>query len=333
MNSMTHLDTHTIEWRDGSPFSNISHEALLEVQTLNDRIRHDAVFYHPDQIDKGLAQKHVGADIRLLGRGSSHGIAYLCGDFVEIITAESDWQEGIPESDKKEAREMGKEEKERRENDAVWRAAYRAQKQIRRIVNANRCQYMWTLTLAPPGELNDKLYKTIPLASQRDYDSIRRVFKGFVRRFRKGAHPFKWIAVFELHDSARTSDKKRGTWHIHFATPDRLEYEDIMHFWSHGVVHFDDFGKPKKGVRNDEVRNPGAYMSKYIGKNFNKTNLHRKRYTRSRDTLSPHKISLDSFLAQYLHRCEKIVFSRCDKHEYEGTTYTRISLTYKLRSQ
>jgi len=284
------------------------------------RAQRDNVVYMPEN------------DLANLGKHREHGVAYVCGDFVEVCTLVSTHITGTDTAANAEGiRPSSKEEKDRQKERNIKKSSWRARKQVRRLVNANRCRYMWTLTLAPPSPENKILYDCIPLALQRDYDAVRMLWKAFLRRFKRelGGRTFKWILVLELHDSKRTSDEKRGTWHLHFATPDRLEWEDILHFWSHGHVRFDDFQKGKKGRRKGEVQNPGAYMSKYIGKNFDESNFHRKRYTRSRDTETPRKISLEEWLNCYFSVNDELVFrteqrfvSQKDGIEYISTNLT-----------
>ena len=270
-------------------------------------------------------------DMANAGKHREHGVVYLCGNFAEVcvqvstyVTGYGSPKEGLQKSEGEDSSEEAGEKNRRK-------AAYRAAKQVRRLVNTNECRFMWTLTLAPPSDENKINYQCVPLDKQRDYDFVRGLWKGFLRRFRREIkRRFRWILVLELHDSERTSEEKKGTWHLHFATPDRLEWEDIMHYWGHGHVRFDDFQRPKGGVRKHEVRNPGAYMSKYIGKNFEDSSLHRKRYTRSRNTIIPTRVGVDDFLQNYFRVGMEIAYRTERKFvDNEGNSYESINITYK----
>jgi len=309
-------------------------QSLLDKSEGLRRKRLEKDFCHPRACRDDLTRMPE-FDLANVGKHREHGVVYLCGDFVEVCTLISPCVTGLDNSDTRQVRESTEADRQDRQEKSRKKAAWRAMKAIRRLTNVNRCRYMWTLTLAPPSQENKIFYECIPLELQRDYDAVRGLWKAFLRRFKKelGGPTFRWILVLELHDSKKTSDEKRGTWHLHFTTPDRLEWEDIMHFWTHGHVRFDDFQRGKKGQRKGEVRNPGAYMSKYIGKNFDESNFNKKRYTRSRNTLRPTKISLDSWYNQYFQHDMKIVW--VSKREFktdDGKVFLNSSITYRRAS-
>lgn len=215
-------------------------------------------------------------DLATIGKQRQGTVAWICGDFVEQISTSSLWLTGIaPEPSDITRPPMTEEE-------ISTRCATRARKNVRRIINTNRMRFMWTFTLAPDGK--------IPLNLQADYNEVRKCWKAFIRKAYREFGRFPWLVVLELHDSSATSETKKGTFHIHFATSKRLPWKKVGEVWGLGFVRFDDFNKNRE-ERGGTVRNPGAYMSKYVGKCFAANSRHLKRYSCSRSVKRPQKVS------------------------------------------
>ena len=282
----------------------------------------------PDAKKRGTLNQEVA----LIGKQRVSGFALVCGDFIEVFQQYETWVSDTPTSSPNEGEKGEKEVAERKDN-AVKRAAVRAQKQVRRLVNANRMRYMWTLTLAPLSDENMRLYECIPLCDQRNYDRIRGIWKNFLKRLKRKFEALRWLVVFELHDSAKTSPEKRKTWHLHFATPDFVPVSWICKIWKHGRVDVQDFQKPKPGkAPRSPVNNPGAYMSKYVGKSFDASTFHRKRYSRSRNTVSPRKISLAQLYSQDKTNFHE-VFRNERRVKGEKGELVCLNLTYKIQTK
>lgn len=258
------------------------------------------------------------------------GQARICGDFIEVYITTSDYVMGGYRKPITDVSSKTEEKAKHDEISSIARSAKRAEKNIRRLVNCNRLRYMWTLTFAPPSEENAGKWKCVDIEQQRNISTVKRLFRNFYLTLQRKFPGIKWLVVYELHDSRQTSSMKRGTWHIHFATDCFLDFHLMVKIWKHGISRGDDFAKPKKGVRNGPVQNPGAYMSKYIGKNFDKTNRHIKRYSRSRNMQTPETISFEELLNRFpgltsLHE----TFHTTVVHEYDGLRYYNHNITYR----
>lgn len=261
------------------------------------------------------------ADIAQLGKRPQGTVTWVCGDFVEEISTSSLWLTGIaPDHTTGGKPPLSDEEINKR-------CATRAQKNVRRIVNTNRFRFMWTFTFAPYKEGMN----TLETQAQKDYHEVRKQWKKFLRKVYKAEGKFPWLVVLELHDSTETSDVKRGTYHLHFATNKRLNWKKTGMLWGLGFVRFDDFQKPM-AERGGEVRNPGAYMSKYIGKAFDKQTRGLKRFSCSRDIKRPAKLSgegLEKFLSTNQTTMEE-VFKQERVFECKDAIYGVCQRTYKL---
>lgn len=279
------------------------------MKTEGEPVMGNSLFYKTQDFALQLARKEVkyeekakvdfllipDADLAELGIRRGTTVARLCGDYVELFFTTSGWIEGKGATNT-QARDKDEEKAKVDSENACRRSAKRAMRQVRRLVNRNYLRYMWTLTFAPDSEPNRIKFRTSSREQQANIAWVRERWRGFYTKLRRRGIEWKWLVVYELHNSASTSEGKRGTWHIHFATDVRLDWEWVGNEWGFGYVRFDDFAKPKAGVRKTRVENPGAYMSKYVGKAFDKSNFHVKRYSRSRNMQTPEKIDLARLL-------------------------------------
>jgi len=269
-------------------------------------------------------------DLSVLGIHRMSGQARICGDFIELYITTSTYTIGSYHKPDKSVTTKGELRAKVERQSSIVRSAKRAEKTVRRLVNTNRLKFMWTLTLAPPSEKNDKIWKCVEIEKQRDISNIKRLFRNFYLRLQRAVSGCKWLVVYELHDSKKTSEEKRGTWHIHFATDTFLPFERMCKLWKHGISRGDDFSKPKRGARDKSVRNPGAYISKYIGKNFDESNFHIKRYSRSRNMETPTVIGLERFFEMFpgLETLTETYHTEVI-HEENGFTYYNHNVTYR----
>lgn len=233
----------------------------------------------------------------MIGRARSTGNVIFCGRHVEVYLAPEPQHIGAVTSGANVSSGTSVES----QASIARRVNARARKQIRRYVNANNLQGMITLTLAPPSPDNDKLYATVDLDTQRDYEAVRELWHTYKARLRKRLEGVNvdYVVVFELHDSDRTSPEKRGTWHIHVAIKaDDAIAQSMMSCWYHGRTDYQDFRYDKQGNRREvDIQNPGAYIAEYIGKEgaqFGTLALcSKKRYTTSRGLSKPKKKSIE----------------------------------------
>lgn len=324
----------TTAWIRDSPYS-VPNQSIYDTLDLAKRLAKKSIMMEEKaKLDSTNPSDNQAImpddDIAVIAIDRGSDCVRICGDFVEIYITTSHWIEGKG-AIKGASHDTNEEKAKERKKNSRIRSAKRAGKTVRRLVNTNRLTYMWTLTFAPPSITNNKSYDTIPLEEQRDAKRVKYLFTRFRLKLEKIYPNFKWLVVYELHDSEKTSDEKRGTWHLHFATERFLDWHLVSQKWKHGVVRFDNFQKAKKGVRDGAVRNPGAYMSKYIGKNFSDTNMHEKRYSRSRNMQKPVKTTLSEYLCQHptLKNHTK-VFHTFREFECDGVRYYNQNITFKV---
>lgn len=236
----------------------------------------------------------------MIGRSREKGNAIESGRFLELWLPYEDFHTGNGVEGEKKAKEHKPGEGKESHESIAQRVNHRARKQIRRIVNANDFRGMLTLTMALPSAENNEIYATVSGEKQRGYDHVRGLFKAFVKRCRRACLPFEYVAVFEQHNSEKTSEEKRYCWHIHLAVSSEIPYmADIRAMWWHGITDYQDYNYDKKGKKRDKtIENPGAYMAEYIGKageQFGERELLKKRrYTTSRGVKRSKKKSLSS---------------------------------------
>lgn len=247
------------------------------------------------------------SDIANIGKSRQQGVAWICGDYIECVLTSAHFLTGVAPEATPSAPKLPE-----TAASIAARTALRAQKQVRRIVNANNFRYMWTLTFCPSNaSMSEYYHHGMPTQDQKNYDKVRAHWKSFVRRMYSAFGKFAWLVVFELHNSEKTSEEKRMTYHLHMATNIYMDWFHVSKVWDAGIVRVDDFQRSVK-ERGGKVRNPGAYMSKYVGKNFEKNFPNRKRYSTSRDCKKPKKF-LYSEIAEWLVSVEKEECYRSEK--------------------
>lgn len=289
----------------------------------------ESPLFDDDGTQAGFWVAMPDADIANLGKSRQAGCVWLCGDYAECILTSTTYLEGVaPVKATEKNKSLSHEEIQKR-------VSLRAQKEVRRVVNAARLRYMWTLTFCPGNSKYAKKYNE-PVCNllQKDYEGCRYLWKRFIRKVSKRLPGFEWLVIFERHESKKTSAIKMGTYHLHFATETFLPWKEITEMWGHGNVRFDDFSKGRKG-REEAVCNPGAYMSKYVSKTFPDSEMYKKRYTCSRNISRPAKIMPETFFRepsasrQVVFRSEK-TFDFWDERMSIGGVYGVVQTTYKL---
>lgn len=224
--------------------------------------------------------------------------AVLCGKFLELTISPEKVHCGFSNS-----AAGGETNKEPETPESILaRSAARSRRQVRRLCNCNNLFFMHTLTFAVEhikyfkGELP---FVLIPLEEQKDRDKVVELWKAFARKLRKKEYDegrdLRYIAVIERHTGKRAHDTtiKEGCFHIHFVS-DRLYHKrQLQHLWQHGLCNHSDWTQGRKRKDLDEIDtlpapdNPGAYLSKYIGKDSEQTEGGKKRYWASKNLKKP----------------------------------------------
>jgi hypothetical protein len=131
-----------------------------------------------------------------------------------------------------------------------------------------------------------------------DWIVFCRKMKKYARKKRQN---FRYVALVEKHTGKRAGDTtiKTDTYHIHFCS-DRVWPKRLLQSkWRHGFCNFADW---RIGTRKNDLDaeygappcdNPGAYMSKYLGKDFDSEGeaFGKKRYWCSQHLRKPLKLS------------------------------------------
>lgn len=228
--------------------------------------------------------------------------AALCGDYIEITYSPElihGGREGGPKKaiigNPKELSEGAKETPE----DILKRSIRRSQRTVRRLCNCNKLYVLWTLTYAAQhidyyeGETP---FSIIDIETQKDREAVLEHWRAFARKMRREEQEagsiFRYVAIIEKHTGKRASgDKtvKNDTYHIHFLADKIYDKRRIQALWNHGLVNYSDW---RVGTRNGDLSNtyegkppdnPGAYASKYLGKDMAEEEVGRKRYWASRN--------------------------------------------------
>lgn len=182
-------------------------------------------------------------------------------------------------------------EQEERDIENRERAAKRARQNVRLKVKSLFADHLLTFN-----------YR----AAVFDRETVARDWKEFVRLFRVRYPLWSYVAVLEKHDSEKTSEEKRGSYHIHVAVKGRQDIKWLLRCWLLAIGQSRDdvaawlnSGKPlgEKSMGNVDVQGPekrwgskvqnwnagklAGYLTKYIGKEFTACVMHAKKYWHS----------------------------------------------------
>ncbi|KWR81186.1 hypothetical protein RN01_16710 [Cupriavidus sp. SHE] len=151
------------------------------------------------------------------------------------------------------------------------RAVQRARKRVRLLCKQIMADRLLTLTYRENVQDRERV--------ESDFKEFSRLMNRLVKR--TGKDKWRYVAVLERQE--------RGAWHIHLAVHGRQVYDVVRALW-HQVVGV--------GMGNIDVQNPkgnhagkvkewprhklAAYISKYIGKDAEDSELNAKRYWASR---------------------------------------------------
>ena len=148
-------------------------------------------------------------------------------------------------------------------------------------------------------------------------EECNKSFKEFMRKLRRKFGNFKYVCVIEFQDT-----NGRGAVHYHMIS--ELSYvsnKTLSEIWGNGFV---------KITKIDHVDNVGAYVSKYMVKDFADMRLAgKKAYWTSRGLVRPVVLygnDAEQIVIEYLQE-KKEVFSNSYESEYQGkTTYHEYNL-------
>ena len=267
--------------------------------------------------------------------------AYVCGRFVEVCIAPEGRPSGYADPGKGSS---GNKEPESK-GSIIARSAARSRRQVRRLCNCNSMFYMHTLTFAVDHIKyfqGERQFVLVPLDDQRDRDKVISLWKAFVRKLRRKevskGRDFRYVAVIERHTGKRANDKtiKEGCYHIHFVSDTLYHKRQLQHIWRHGLCNHSDWtvGRKKRDLDEHDTLpppdNPGAYLSKYIGKDGENVEGGKKRYWASRNLEKPvrifgQEVGIACAGGLEIYRNERVLLTTED-----GTNIKQTTLTYAL---
>ena len=224
-----------------------------------------------------------------------------------------DWEDNpdpaeIPEDIPENIRHLFERKKEYRKS-----AMYRARQTLRRLIlsNFDKNSKFVTLTFRD-GETEDI----------KDVRQTNPMFKRFIQRLnrylkKEGKPALKYAVVVEFQDK-----NGRGAVHYHMiCNLDWMPHEKLTEIWRHGWVGINSL-KAKMREDGKDVDNVGAYMIKYMLKDFNDERLRgQKTYWTSRGLIKPIEYKgMDAEAFMYIRKVNEMkeVFTSEYESEYHG---------------
>ena len=178
----------------------------------------------------------------------------------------------------------------------------RTKGKVKRLVQTNRLYFMLTFTFAFPDSPVDNIPGcrfSLTEEEQRDWEKVQKVANSRLTEIRKYVREklgkkFSYVRIVEPHDSEKTSERKRGTFHIHLVTSVEIPHKVLSELWGYGCVWMSDFEKGRR-IKPDGsveylgfVNDPGAYVAKYLNKGFESFRLPYKQvYSSSHGLVHP----------------------------------------------
>lgn len=269
----------------------------------------------------------------------------LTGDFLEVVRLPEKVQIGFEET-QVGGRTRALESKE----EIMERAARRARLRIRQLVNCNRLYVLHTLTYAvahPQYFRGERPFDIVPTDAQKDRDQVIMHWQSFRRRMQvyaeKKGVAFEYVTVIEKHTGKRAKGDvtvKQDTYHIHFVSNRVWGKRLLQAKWKHGFCNFADWtqGRKSNDLQEDydgsPPDNPGAYMSKYVGKDMecereDVNGLYKKRYWASQHLLQPVSVHGEGIL-DLLRDGYQVTYTRKSDIEVDGRVMSIVQTTYHL---
>lgn len=294
--------------------------------------------------ERGRLKQHI-LPFGFSGSGDAVN-AVLCGKFIELtITPEK-----IHSGHSNNAAGGSQSKEPESPESIVARSAARSRRTVRRLCNCNNMFFMHTLTFAVSHIKyfkGERPFILVPIEKQKDRDAVIKLWKAFARKLRdkeasKGRY-LRYIAVIEVHTGKRAHDTtvKQGCYHIHFVSDRLYNKRQLQHLWQHGLCNHSDWTKGRKKRDLDDTDtlpapdNPGAYLSKYIGKDGEDVEVGKKRYWASRNLMKPVKLSGTDALkvAEYgseIYARDRLLVTLDDGTQIHSYTSTRVLPDTKL---
>jgi len=195
---------------------------------------------------------------------------------------------------------MSPEQREQKDAENLRRSIRRAKQKVRELCKSMGADHMLTFS-----------YRE----SMQDLNKLKADWKRFVRMMR-GRHPkWQYVAIKERHDSEESQEEHRGGYHMHVAVKGKQDIKWILRCWYLAIgtdydavqqwyVHGVKLGSNSLGAVN--VKSPikrwgskvtkwptsrlAGYITKYLGKDFVKTEHHTMRYWHSKEIEKPEVI-------------------------------------------
>ena len=129
-------------------------------------------------------------------------------------------------------------------------------------------------------------------------DDFTAIVTEFFRLCRAEFNDFKYLAVFERHDSSKTQEANRYSFHMHFATVGYMDYNKLRHFWRATVAKHRGTEYEASNVNGSFAQKScksssfnrskmAGYMSKYVAKDVEYGDPCKKRYWASQNISKP----------------------------------------------
>lgn len=142
----------------------------------------------------------------------------------------------------------------------------------------------------------------------RDRSTFEEITRKFFRKMRNVKEGFQYVAVFEMHNSRKTSDRKLKSYHLHIATRGYFKYNEVRQAWEEAVRSTIDLEDPTLTAGNIDVQKPlqatahnslARYLAKYLLKDIASGDVNKKRYWSSRNIEEPEKFTF--YISPALH--------------------------------
>lgn len=220
-------------------------------------------------------------------------------------------------------RELTPEERQRKDVQNHKRSAKRARQNVRYLAKSMCASHMLTFTYRKAVFVRDEVAKH---------------WKEFLRLFRKRYPEWQYLAAIEKHNSDESMEAHKGGYHLHVAVKGRQDIkwllrcwliaigqplEDVNDWFSRGVkLEWRSMGAvnvqaPQNRwdgeARNWNRRKIAAYLTKYIGKDFDEDTKARKKYWHSegieKATITRFWLKADSWEAAYYEIFDLVFYS------------------------
>lgn len=153
------------------------------------------------------------------------------------------------------------------------RAARRARKKIRHACKSAQFDRMLTLTT------KDAIFDRV---------EFQKMIEKFIRLVRKSTgDAMPYVLAVEKHDSAKTSEAKRGSLHAHIAVRGRQDYKLLQSVWNYRVCEGRGFVRVSNGTKKMNPGSIASYISKYISKTISDVAANKKSYWISQNIAAP----------------------------------------------